>query len=119
MSARPPVGEDSPSSIRSVVVLPAPFGPRKPVIVPGASANERSSTATTLPKRFRSDSARTTATADPVGLDMRGIGLPELQQRGEFDGAGLHLVSSLQVGGKHCRQDRRATLAAQSVKGRS
>ena len=36
-----------PSSIRSVVVLPAPLGPRKPVIVPGSSANDRSSTAST------------------------------------------------------------------------
>ena len=55
------VGVASPSSIRSVVVLPAPFGPRKPVIVPGSSANERSSTARTVPNRLVSDSARTTA----------------------------------------------------------
>ena len=35
ISALPALGFVSPSSIRSVVVLPAPFGPRKPVIVPG------------------------------------------------------------------------------------
>ena len=32
--------------MRSVVVFPAPFGPRKPLTVPGSSANDRSSTAT-------------------------------------------------------------------------
>ncbi len=36
------------SSIRRVVVLPAPFGPRKPVTRPGATVNDRSSTARTL-----------------------------------------------------------------------
>jgi hypothetical protein len=46
--------------MRSVVVLPAPFGPRKPVIVPCRSSNERSSTATTPSNRFVRDSARTT-----------------------------------------------------------
>ena len=60
-SARPLVGGARPSSIRSVVVLPAPFGPRKPVTVPASSSNERPSTAVSLPKRFVSDSAATTA----------------------------------------------------------
>ena len=41
--------------MRSVVVLPAPLGPNKPVIVPGASENEKS-TATSVPKRFVSAS---------------------------------------------------------------
>ncbi len=62
--------------MRSVVVLPAPFGPRNPVIVPRSSAKERPSTATTSPNRFVSESARTTRDAsaltgiggeDPVG----------------------------------------------------
>src|SRR6476619_2978277 len=42
----------SPSSIRRVVVLPAPFGPRKPVIRPGSTSKLRSSTATKEPKRL-------------------------------------------------------------------
>jgi hypothetical protein len=33
----------------SVVVLPAPFGPRKPVIRPGVTRKLRSSTAIVLP----------------------------------------------------------------------
>jgi hypothetical protein len=46
--------------MRRVVVLPAPLGPRKPVINPGSSANERSSTAVIFPNRFVRESATTT-----------------------------------------------------------
>ena len=54
-------GAASPRTIRSVVVLPAPFGPRKPVIVPASNANDKSVTAETSPKRLVNDSALTTA----------------------------------------------------------
>ena len=37
---------------RIVVVLPAPFGPRKPVTLPGSMPNDRSSTAILAPYRF-------------------------------------------------------------------
>src|SRR4051812_7432558 len=50
--ACPAVGVISPSTIRSVVVLPAPFGPRNPTIRPSSTVNDRSSTASTSPKRF-------------------------------------------------------------------
>ena len=60
------VGAASPSSIRSVVVFPAPFGPRKPVIVPASSANESSSTASTLPNRFVNESATTANSRAPA-----------------------------------------------------
>ena len=43
-----------PSSIRRVVVLPAPFGPRKPVTAPSRALKLRSSTAVTSPKRLDS-----------------------------------------------------------------
>src|SRR4051812_35520982 len=49
MVAVPEVGRTRPSSMRRVVVLPAPLGPRKPVTRPGATSNERSSTARTVP----------------------------------------------------------------------
>src|SRR5262245_31955778 len=52
MSTRPAVGRASPTIILSAVVLPAPFGPRKPVTAPARTANDRSSTARTAPKRF-------------------------------------------------------------------
>src|ERR1700691_3733626 len=37
---------------RIVVVLPAPFGPRKPVTLPGSMPNDRLSTAILSPYRF-------------------------------------------------------------------
>ena len=46
-SARPPVGRMNPSSVRMVVVLPAPFGPRKPKTSPG-----KTSRSTSLMPRF-------------------------------------------------------------------
>ena len=70
------VGLASPSSIRSVVVLPAPFGPRKPVIVPGASANESESTASTEPNRFVNESATTADPAETIGSDETGSDTP-------------------------------------------
>src|SRR4051794_30003281 len=45
MVAVPAVGRTRFSTIRSVVVLPAPFGPRNPVTRPGSTVNDRSSTA--------------------------------------------------------------------------
>src|SRR2546423_4121265 len=47
--ALPLVGWTRPQSIRMVVVLPAPFAPRKPKIVPGAILKERSRTASVAP----------------------------------------------------------------------
>jgi len=46
MLARPAVGVTKPANIRMVVVLPAPFGPRKPSTSPGATWKLTSSTAT-------------------------------------------------------------------------
>jgi hypothetical protein len=40
-----PAPWSSPSISRMVVDLPAPFGPRKPVTLPGRTSNDRSSTA--------------------------------------------------------------------------
>src|SRR6266542_4824581 len=51
MVASPAVGVTSPSRQRSVVVLPAPFGPRNPVTEPGSTLKLRSSTALTLPPK--------------------------------------------------------------------
>jgi hypothetical protein len=49
MSACPPVGRASATITLSAVVLPAPFGPRKPVTAPARTANDRPSTAFTVP----------------------------------------------------------------------
>src|SRR5215210_3018489 len=44
MRAWPLSGSERPTSIRIVVVLPAPLGPRKPVTVPGSQRNVTSET---------------------------------------------------------------------------
>ncbi len=48
----PAVGRTRPSSIRRVVVLPAPLGPRKPVTSPAATSKLRSRTAVTAAEPF-------------------------------------------------------------------
>src|SRR5436190_10721142 len=48
----PPVGWSRPRISRIVVVLPAPFGPRNPVIRPGSMVNDSWSTASLSPKRL-------------------------------------------------------------------
>jgi len=50
--ALPAVGRIRPRSIRRVVVLPAPLGPRKPVTEPGSTVKLRFCTAVTGPNRF-------------------------------------------------------------------
>src|SRR5271154_6454999 len=52
MVAVPAEGCTRPSSMRRVVVLPEPLGPRKPVTRPGSTANERLAPARTGPKGF-------------------------------------------------------------------
>src|SRR4028118_548657 len=45
----PLVGRERPATMRIVVVLPAPFGPRKPKIAPAAAVRLRRSTAVKSP----------------------------------------------------------------------
>src|SRR4051812_46073308 len=52
MVAVPELGRTRPSSIRKVVVFPAPLGPRKPVMRPGSTEKDRESTAVKVPKRL-------------------------------------------------------------------
>src|SRR2546421_2414197 len=58
--ARPALGARRVASTRTVVVLPAPLGPRNPKISPASTSKERSSKATRAPKRFVSPSATMT-----------------------------------------------------------
>lgn len=60
-------------SRRIVVVLPAPFGPRKPVTVPGRSENVSSSTATRSPKRLVSELAVTTGSRALASAATSGV----------------------------------------------
>ena len=50
--AVPEVGGMKPASMRMVVDLPAPFGPRNPSTSPRATLNDTSSTAMRWPKRL-------------------------------------------------------------------
>ncbi len=52
-SAWPSVGVERPSARSTVVVLPAPFGPRRATTSPGRIVRSTPSTATTAPKRLR------------------------------------------------------------------
>ena len=61
--AVPEVGRVRPRMQRSVVVLPEPFGPRKPVTRPGSTVTVRSSTATRARYAFVSPSSSITAPA--------------------------------------------------------
>jgi hypothetical protein len=65
--AVPPAGAIRPSGIRSMVVLPAPFGPRNPVTVPAPAQKLTSSTASTGPKHLVSPHTSITLTVPPPG----------------------------------------------------
>src|SRR5438552_6314148 len=52
MSARPELGGKTPARSRIVVVLPAPFGQRKPTTSPRSTVNDSRSTAVRAPKRL-------------------------------------------------------------------
>src|SRR5689334_19277277 len=68
--AVPAVGLTRLSTILSVVVLPAPFGPRNPVTRPGSTVNDRSSTARTL--RYCLVRPETTICPSDISLPPRG-----------------------------------------------
>jgi hypothetical protein len=73
MVAVPLVGVTRFSIIRSVVVLPEPFGPRKPVTRPGSTVNERSSTARTRGYTLVSPETTSWPSIDlPSGRDRAG-----------------------------------------------
>ena len=43
------VGDGAPTTVRMVVVFPAPFGPRNPNTSPASTSNDSDSTPTTSP----------------------------------------------------------------------
>jgi hypothetical protein len=62
-----------PVTIRIVVVLPAPFGPRKPTISPSSTVNEMPRTASTVPKRLTTSLTSIMGRAGTVGMvSLRG-----------------------------------------------
>src|SRR5438034_6494843 len=65
-SMDPTSGVIAPSSISSVVVLPAPLGPSSPTVSPARNVRLTSLTASTPRKRFTSPSARSTTVSSTV-----------------------------------------------------
>src|SRR5262245_60224980 len=69
-----------PARMRRLVVLPAPFGPRKPTIPPAPTRNEMPRTASTAPKVLRRSRTSIIACAMP----LPGISNPREQLRAEL-----------------------------------
>src|SRR5215467_4638965 len=88
--AVPAVGRNSVVSMRRVVVLPAPFGPRKPTISPSSTSRSTPRTASTGPLRLENVRARPRASmiAMPVSFRL----LPALRAWSGAIGAGRGLV---------------------------
>src|SRR5437867_1901402 len=80
MRTSPLLGGKMPARMRMVVVLPAPFGPRKPTISPTSTRNEMPRTASTAPKVLVR--SRTSIIAWPMPLPA--ISNPREQLRGEI-----------------------------------
>src|SRR5690242_20434022 len=79
MVARPEVGVARPSSSRMVVDFPAPFGPRNPVIWPGARSKVRSLTALTVPYRLVSASTAMVLMAVPPEVVVNEVDTPDVR----------------------------------------
>src|SRR5262245_4318697 len=76
--ARPPSGGSRVVNTRTVVVLPAPFGPSRPKTVAGGTSKSTPSSATTSPKRF---SRPATAIAESDMLVSLALMLEEVKCR--------------------------------------
>src|SRR5438552_724998 len=87
MSTRPASGRSSPATSRSVVVLPAPVGPRSTRISPSGTCRLSSAMACVWPKRFETASSITSATGRPL-VERRTQGAAgRLVEQGEPFGA--------------------------------
>src|SRR5439155_2496943 len=99
MRTSPLVGGKMPARMRMVVVLPAPFGPRKPTISPASTRNEMPRTASTAPKVLvRSRTSIIAWPMLPPGISNRGEQLRgELVQVRETAGGAGEVVVEGQV----------------------
>jgi len=66
MVALPALGVTRPKSMRSVVVLPAPLGPKNPTTCPESTVKSRWSTAVTDPNRLVNPSISMVAITTPL-----------------------------------------------------
>src|SRR5947208_13402350 len=70
-----------PARMRSVVVFPAPFGPRKPTISPAATRNETPATASMRPNDFRRSRTSSAGSGGMVRVTRGGRGAPPSARR--------------------------------------
>src|SRR5262245_33800825 len=85
--AVPAVGLSRVVSMRSVVVLPAPFGPRKPTISPSSTVRSTPRTASTRPLRLENVRARPQVSMIAMPVSFRS--LPAVRARVAGPGLGL------------------------------
>src|SRR5690606_4477582 len=71
----PDVGANAPATMLNMVVLPAPLGPIRPVIVPFSTFREQLSTASTCPKRLLTF-LTSMSVVTPPPLDYRFLDMP-------------------------------------------
>src|SRR5688572_27255987 len=94
---RPPEGCSTPTIMRIVVVLPAPFGPRKPNSSPRLMCRSSGCTAVNLPYRFVTPSSRIIhrpRIRSPVQLPAPAparVPLHHLQPQPPYESQELHL----------------------------
>src|SRR5574340_772404 len=99
----PDVGVMMPQSMRIVVDLPEPLGPRNPNLSPFSTAKEIRFTATKFPKRFSRLSTRTISEAESL-MGKFPVHFPDACDHGLFQG---DKVASDTGGRRHIQQPRR------------
>src|SRR5918996_2300239 len=97
MVAVPLVGCARPRIMRSVVVFPAPLGPRKPVTCPGWTSKLTPSSDLTGPKRFRSEWTSIAATSGFLPKDHAGRRIDWATGRAAPRAAALHAPSTAHI----------------------
>src|SRR5437764_387676 len=94
--AVPELGAISVASVRTVVVLPAPFGPRKPKTSPWPTLNDRSSKARRSPNRFeRWSTSRAGGAPESVPAAAADAGGPNSAASASFAAGTVHLDPAL------------------------
>src|SRR3954451_12122859 len=107
MRSSPAVGGETAPTIRMVVLLPAPLGPRKPKDSPGAMSTSIPSTAVYVPNRFTRPRARTSdSTMPPMLSPASGAGSSRLrgevgEEQSDLAGGGLGGVRAVHDVGRH------------------
>ena len=99
--------------MRKVVVLPAPFGPRKPKISPANTVRSMPETASTMPRRLVKVRLRPRVSMIGPGVSVRPVDMVNDWR------SAVILMSSLLLAGLHSRRRVLLTAVGKSFRGRS